>query len=376
MSTNIRTLIAECVGAFLLVFLAVGGAVIAVAAKVGLPGVSPGTSVMAGLCVAGLVLLGVAASVGPFSRIHLRPAVTFALARRRSVAIDTAVDSWIGQAIGAIGAGVALYFFVPWATGLDISLSPSTTTVDGTGLVMLDLLIAGLLSVLLLATPLLGAALVAIFATPGHLVLATAAPARAAVTPAPPVAPVAVAPRPMVIPEPDLGPDPEPEPAVAPEPEPEPVVAGDPEPVVEAESDPLEIDLPQAEVPEESRPLVFASVESTTSKPLPPRSVLTSTRVAQPATRVVAPFPPAPAPSPFPLRREVAPARHASAFSGAAGRPDAPKKKAKDTSKNAKAKDKKRKAQKAKGKSKRKSESTVTVQVKVTDKHGKTGRKK
>ena len=365
MSSNIRILIAECVGAFLLVFMAVGGAVLAVAAKVGVTGVSPGTTVMASALGAGLVLLGVLVSVGPFARIHLRPAVTFALVRRRTVAVDAAVDSWIGQAIGAVGAGFALYLLIPWAT--EGALSATSSTAGAPTLAMQDVLIAALASVLLLAAPMVGVALVAIFSTPDRLLIGAPAPVvplQAVFIPQPDIAP-----EPPVAPEADVTADPEPEL--------DPIVATDPRVDVEEVSEPEPVTEPLvAEAPDAARQVVFASAEATTSRPSPPRATLTPARVAHPATRVVAPFPPAPAPSPFPLRREVAPARHGSAFSAAAARPepDVPKKKAKDATKHPKAKDKKDKGRKPKGK--RKSKSTVTVQVKVTDKQGKKGRKK
>lgn len=381
MSTNIRTLIAECVSTFLLVFLAVGAAVVAVGAKVGLAGPTPGTTVIASVLAGALVLLGVLVAVGPLARTHLTPAVTFALARRRTVSVDMAVDSWIGQVIGAILAGVALYFFIPWATGLDGSSDAGTTI----NLTVQDVLIAGLLSVLLLVAPMIGVAVIAVFSTPDRLLIGAPAPV------AHPTSPPRPEPMAVFVPQPDIAQDVEPEalpepeldvepmlepvtalgPVSAPVPTPPnaPDVADEPEPELDPELEPIES--PEPLVAEVARPVVFAAAESATSWPSPPRATFATPRATPSATRVVAPFPPAPTPSPFPLRREVAPARGSSAFVSTLAKKDEPAKaKSQDKHKNKK-NSKDEKAAKAKKGNKHKSKSTVTVQVKVTDKQRK-----
>lgn len=226
MSSTIRTLIAEGVGTCLLVFLAVGAAVLGVAAKVGVVGVWPGTVAIAAALAVALVLLGVLAAVGPLSGSHLAPAVTLALLRRRRLPADVAVDSWIGQATGAVIAGFGLYLFVPWATGFNAPLFPGDRSPDAGNLVLQDVLIAGLGSVILLVAPLVGVALVAALGASDRLLL-EAAPRTLVATPVATPAPVPVptASRPSV-----REPAPSPTPISAPAPLPTPEAPTTPEP--------------------------------------------------------------------------------------------------------------------------------------------------
>src|SRR6187401_1217221 len=101
MSRYFRTLVGEGLSTFFLVFLAAGAAVIGVAASVGVAGRWPGTLVTCAVLLLALLIMGVAAAVGPLARRHLSPEVTFALFRRRQVAGDAASDAWIAQAVGA-----------------------------------------------------------------------------------------------------------------------------------------------------------------------------------------------------------------------------------------------------------------------------------
>mgnify|MGYP001218921076 CR=1 FL=1 len=65
MNTAARKLLAEFVGTFLLVFLAVGAAVFGIAAKVGTDGAGPGNGIVGVALAFGLVLLGIAYAFGP-----------------------------------------------------------------------------------------------------------------------------------------------------------------------------------------------------------------------------------------------------------------------------------------------------------------------
>lgn len=125
MSTNVRIVIAEGIGTCLLVFLAVGTAVIAVSAKVGVVGASPGTTVIAGALAAGLLILGLLVAIGPLSASQMSPGVTLALARRRAIPAEAAADAWTGQAIGALVAAFGLYLFVPGVTAIDPHPAPA-----------------------------------------------------------------------------------------------------------------------------------------------------------------------------------------------------------------------------------------------------------
>ena len=95
-----RKLIAEFLGTFLLVFLAVGAAVVGL----------KGSGVLAVATAFGFVLVFVAYAFGPVSGAHVNPAVTLAMVMARKQPVGEAVGYWIAQFLGAIvGAGVLKY---------------------------------------------------------------------------------------------------------------------------------------------------------------------------------------------------------------------------------------------------------------------------
>jgi aquaporin Z len=107
----IRKLVAEFVGTFLLVFLAVGAAVFGIAAVVGVDGRGPGSGVVGVALAFGLVLLGVAYAIGPVSGAHVNPADTLAMLLGRRMPASEAVGYWVAQFLGAIlGAGILSLF--------------------------------------------------------------------------------------------------------------------------------------------------------------------------------------------------------------------------------------------------------------------------
>jgi len=108
---NSRKLIAELVGTFLLVFLAVGTAVFGISAVVGV-GQGPGSGVVGVAFAFGLVLLGIAYAFGPVSGAHVNPAVTLAMLVGRRMPASEAIGYWIVQFLGAIAAGALLKLFV------------------------------------------------------------------------------------------------------------------------------------------------------------------------------------------------------------------------------------------------------------------------
>jgi aquaporin Z len=112
MNNMTRKLIAEFVGTFLLVFLAVGAAVFGIAAKVGTDGNGPGNGVVGVALAFGLVLLGIAYAFGPVSGAHVNPAVTLAMLLGRRMPASEAVAYWVVQFLGAIAAGAVLKLFV------------------------------------------------------------------------------------------------------------------------------------------------------------------------------------------------------------------------------------------------------------------------
>jgi aquaporin Z len=87
-----RRTVAEAVGTFILVFFAVGAAVV-------------GLETMGRLAVAlafGLVLLALAYAIGPVSGCHVNPAVTLGVLMRKGITMTEAIYYWIAQLVGAI----------------------------------------------------------------------------------------------------------------------------------------------------------------------------------------------------------------------------------------------------------------------------------
>lgn len=112
MTPTVRKLLAEFIGTFLLVFLAVGAAVFGIAALVGADGKGPGNGVVGVALAFGLVLLGIAYAFGPVSGAHVNPAVTLAMLLGRRLPVGDAIGYWIAQFLGAIAGGAMLKLFV------------------------------------------------------------------------------------------------------------------------------------------------------------------------------------------------------------------------------------------------------------------------
>lgn len=112
MSRTTQNLVAEFVGTFLLVFLAVGAAVFGISAVVGVGGTGPGAGVLGVAFAFGLVLLGVAYAFGPVSGAHINPAVTLAMLVGRRMPAGQAIGYWVVQFLGAIAGAAVLKLFV------------------------------------------------------------------------------------------------------------------------------------------------------------------------------------------------------------------------------------------------------------------------
>ncbi|MCM2418387.1 MIP family channel protein [Streptomyces sp. RKAG293] len=96
-----RTVTCEFLGTLLLVFFAVGSAVLA--------GEYIGTL---GIALAfGFTLLALAYALGPISGCHVNPAVTLGMLVAGRISVRTAVEYWVAQLLGGI-AGAALLFLV------------------------------------------------------------------------------------------------------------------------------------------------------------------------------------------------------------------------------------------------------------------------
>ena len=148
MNSTARKLVAEFVGTFLLVFLAVGAAVFGIGAKVGVDGAGPGNGVVGVALAFGLVLLAMAYAFGPVSGAHVNPAVTLAMLIGRRMPTNEAVGYWIAQFAGAILGGAALKLFVSSFGVTDFTGGLGTNSYDNghinlAGAFVLEVLLTG-----------------------------------------------------------------------------------------------------------------------------------------------------------------------------------------------------------------------------------------
>jgi len=105
---DVRTVSSEFLGTLLLVFFAVGAAVVS--------GEFIGTL---GIALAfGFVLLAIVYTFGPISGSHVNPAVTLGMLLARRIDLRTAVEYWIAQIAGAIVGAVLLLLVAKQVPGL------------------------------------------------------------------------------------------------------------------------------------------------------------------------------------------------------------------------------------------------------------------
>ncbi|EMF00112.1 aquaporin Z [Streptomyces mobaraensis NBRC 13819 = DSM 40847] len=103
-----RTVAAEFLGTLLLVFFAVGSAVLA-ADYIGALGIA---------LAFGFTLMALAYALGPVSGSHLNPAVTLAMLLEGRIALRTAIEYWIAQILGAIVGAALLLLLAKQVPGL------------------------------------------------------------------------------------------------------------------------------------------------------------------------------------------------------------------------------------------------------------------
>ncbi|MCX5139111.1 MULTISPECIES: MIP family channel protein [unclassified Streptomyces] len=106
-----RTVVSEFLGTLLLVFFAVGAAVLGVQ-YIGTVGIA---------LAFGFVLLALAYALGPISGCHLNPAVTLGMLTARRIDVRTAVTYWIAQFLGGIAGAALLFLLAKQVPGLKTS---------------------------------------------------------------------------------------------------------------------------------------------------------------------------------------------------------------------------------------------------------------
>jgi aquaporin Z len=176
-----RKYLAEFVGTFLLVFLAVGAAVFGIAGGVGAEGAGPASGTVGVALAFGLVLLALAYAFGPVSGTHVNPAVTLAMVLARRMPGSEAIGYVLAQFAGAIAGGAVLKLFVSSFGVTDRTGGLGTNGYDNgainlTGAFVLEaLLTAAFVMVILLvtekvATPALAGLAIGLALTAVHLV--------------------------------------------------------------------------------------------------------------------------------------------------------------------------------------------------------------
>lgn len=107
-----QKLLAEFVGTFALVFLAVGAAVFGIANTS-----VPASGVFGVAAAFGLVLMALVYAIGPISGCHINPAVTMGMLVAAKMSVREAVMYWIAQFAGGIVGGAVLKLMV---SGLNV----------------------------------------------------------------------------------------------------------------------------------------------------------------------------------------------------------------------------------------------------------------
>ena len=108
----LKKYIAECLGTFVLVFFACGAAVVTKCSTDNLPGY-----LLTALAF-GLVIVGMAYSVGNISGCHINPAVSLAMLITKKISLKDFIGYVLAQFIGAIAGAALLMAFVGKDSGL------------------------------------------------------------------------------------------------------------------------------------------------------------------------------------------------------------------------------------------------------------------
>ncbi len=101
--------IAECIGTFVLTFLGCGAAV-----SLGCGTPEGGIAAVVGTAIAfGLSVVAMAYTIGGVSGCHINPAITLGCLVTGRISVKDSIGYMCGQVIGAIIAGVALFYLYP-----------------------------------------------------------------------------------------------------------------------------------------------------------------------------------------------------------------------------------------------------------------------
>lgn len=106
-----KTLIAELIGTFALVLLGCGSAVLA-GGEVGQLGIA---------FAFGLAIVAMAYGIGPISGCHVNPAVSFGAFVAGRMTLNSMLQYWLAQFIGAILGAAVLYFIATGKAGYDLA---------------------------------------------------------------------------------------------------------------------------------------------------------------------------------------------------------------------------------------------------------------
>ena len=106
-----KTLIAELIGTFALVLLGCGSAVLA-GGEVGQLGIA---------LAFGLAIVAMAYGIGPISGCHINPAVSFGAFIAGRMTLNSMLQYWLAQFIGAILGAAVLYFIATGKAGYDLA---------------------------------------------------------------------------------------------------------------------------------------------------------------------------------------------------------------------------------------------------------------
>jgi MIP family channel proteins len=119
MNTPLKSVLAELIGTFTLVFIGAGAGALAS---------TNGGGILSVALAHGIALTVIVYAWGSISGAHVNPAVTFGLAVAGTIKWGKAIGYWIAQFVGAAIAGYLLLYLVGAETGLGATTGSLTTS--------------------------------------------------------------------------------------------------------------------------------------------------------------------------------------------------------------------------------------------------------